>query len=337
MDTRLFDYKLPEELIAQEPAKKRDHSRLLVLDRDGGSIKHDFFYNLKNYLKKGDVLVINRSRVVKCRLMGKKEKTGATIECFVLGKNSGGSYDVLLKPSKRLKEGDRVFLDDDFFTVLKKYENGRAAVSFSNPVEKIFEEKGRVPLPPYIKSEDIDADRYQTVYADDGGSRAAPTAGLHFTDVMIGELKKSGIIFASLSLDIGLGTFRPVTAEKIEDHTMHEEDYSLDRSQADIIEKARLDGRRIIAVGTTSARVLETVMDKYGMIKESSGRTGIYIYPPYSFQAVDAMITNFHLPRSTLLIMVSALAGRENILKAYKEAIDKKYRFYSLGDCMLII
>ncbi len=337
MDTKLFEYNLPVGLIAQRPLGDRDHSRLLVLEKKAGSIKHDHFYNLGNYLKKGDVLVINKSRVNRCRLFGRKEKTGAAIECFVLGKYNEESHEVLLKPSKRLKEGDRVYIGKDYFQVKHKREQGKAVVIFSRPVGDIFEESGKVPLPPYIKSSNIDDERYQTVYAERKGSTAAPTAGLHFTPGLIDRLKKSGIIFASLFLDIGLGTFRPVSTETIEEHKMHEEDYSIEEEQAVIIEEARKAGRRIIAVGTTSARVLETVMHEYGMIKQSSGSTGIYIYPPYRFEAIDGMITNFHLPRSTLLLMVSAFAGRKNIMEAYNEAKEKKYRFYSFGDCMLII
>jgi len=330
MDLRLFDYSLPERLIAQKPLEERDHSRLMIVNRSDSRLKHDIFYNLGRYLKKGDVLVINNSRVARCRLFGKKEKTGASIECFVLGKDRGRGWQVLLKPSKRLKAGDRVYIGADYFQVL-------ALVDFNRPVEEVFAASGQVPLPPYIKSADIDGERYQTVYADREGSAAAPTAGLHFTPELMDMLKSSGIQFASLSLDIGYGTFRPVACSNIEEHKMHEEYYSIDDVQADTIEKARNEKRRIIAVGTTSARVLETVMARHGRIEKSSGRTGIYIYPPYRFRAVDAMITNFHLPRSTLLIMISAFAGREKVLEAYSEAIKKQYRFYSFGDCMLII
>jgi S-adenosylmethionine:tRNA ribosyltransferase-isomerase len=337
MDIKLFDYSLPQELIAQKPLNQRDNSRLLVLGRRDGSIKHDHFYNLGNYLKKGDVLVINKSRVNNCRLFGKKEKTGAAIECFVLGRLNGKNHEVLLRPSKRLKEGDRVYIGEDYFQVKEKREQGKAIVDFSKPVGEIFEKSGEVPLPPYIKSRNIDGERYQTVYAEREGSTAAPTAGLHFTPELMDRLKDNGIIFASLFLDIGLDTFRPVSADTIEDHKMHEEHYSIEEDQARIIDGARKEGRRVIAVGTTSTRVLETVIQEHGKIRQSSGSTGIYIYPPYKFKAIDGMITNFHLPRSTLLLMVSAFAGRENILDAYKNAKEKKYRFYSFGDCMFII
>jgi S-adenosylmethionine:tRNA ribosyltransferase-isomerase len=337
MDIKLFDYSLPGEYIAQKPLSKRDHSKLLVLGKKDGSLRHDHFYNLGNYLKEGDVLVINKSRVNRCRLFGKKEKTGAVIECFVLKKHNGESHEVLLRPSKRLKEGDRVFIGEDHFQVKEKRDQGKAIVIFSRPVEEIFEDSGEVPMPPYIKSRNIDANRYQTVYAEREGSTAAPTAGLHFTPGLMEGLKKSGIIFASLFLDISLGTFRPVSTDTVEEHKMHVEHYCLEEDQAGIIEKARKEERRIIAVGTTSARVLETVIQEHGIIRKSSGSTEIYIYPPYRFKAVDGMITNFHLPRSTLLLMVSAFAGRENILDAYSEAKENKYRFYSFGDCMLII
>jgi S-adenosylmethionine:tRNA ribosyltransferase-isomerase len=337
MDLRLFDYSLPERFIAQKPIDKRDHSRLLIIDRNDSRLRHDIFYNLGDHLNKGDVLVINNSRVTRCRLFGKKEKTEASIECFVLEKERGRVYQVLLRPSKRLKAGDRVYIGGDDFQVLEKLERGRALVEFSRPAEEVFAASGQVPLPPYIRSADIDGDRYQTVYADREGSAAAPTAGLHFTADLMDRLSKKGILFASLSLDIGPGTFRPVSCRNIEEHKMHEEYYSIDDVQAGLIESARKENRRIIAVGTTSARVLEAVMAAHGMIKKSSGRTGIYIYPPYRFRAVDAMITNFHLPRSTLLIMISAFAGRKKVLEAYREAMEKEYRFYSFGDCMLII
>lgn len=337
MDLRLYDYSLPQEYIAQKPLEKRDRSRLMVLVRRDRALKHDKFYHLGNYLKNGDLLVINDSRVSRCRLFGKKEKTGASIECLVLEKKEKSTYRVLLKPSKRLKSGDRVFTGQDYFRVTEKLGQGLALAEFSRPAEEICRTRGKVPLPPYIKADDVDADRYQTVYASRDGSTAAPTAGLHFTPGLMQKLEEQGIRFASITLDIGLGTFRPVSTDNIEDHKMHEERYSIDREQADKIETARQEGRRIIAVGTTSARVLETVIREHGRIRECEGKTGIYIYPPFRFRAVDAMITNFHLPRSTLLIMVSAFAGRKKILDAYREAMEKGYRFYSLGDCMLII
>lgn len=336
MDIKLFDYSLPRSFIAQKPLKKRDHSKLLILDKASGKIIHDRFYNLGKYLKRGDVLVINKSKVWRCRLSGLKENTGAAIECFVLKRKGHLDYEALLRPSKRLKESDRVFIGKNYFKIIKKLDGGRALIKFNIPAEDIFLTDGEMPFPPYITSKDIDGERYQTVYAEKEGSTASPTAGLHFTPVMMDYLKKQGIIFAGLSLDIGLGTFRPVSADRIEDHKMHEEYYRIEKSQAEIIDEAKKSGRRIVAVGTTSVRVLETLMQKYGKIKESEGYTGIYIHPPYKFRAVDCMITNFHLPRSSLLIMISAFAGRENIFRVYHKAMEKNYRFYSFGDCMFI-
>jgi len=308
MNIELFDYDLPESYIAQYPLKKRDHSKLMIFDRSSGRIINDVL-----------------------------RSTGARIECFVLEKKGKFDFEVLLRPSKRLKIKDIVDIDGYFFEVISKFKYGRALVRFNKPAENIFDECGVIPIPPYIKAEDFNKDLYQTVYARREGSTASPTAGLHFTEKMIEGLKEKGIRFASLVLHIGPGTFRPVSSEKVEDHTMHREYYIIDESQARMIREAKYSGNRVIAVGTTSSRVLETLMKEYGTIKGSSGYTDIYIYPPYKFRAVDCMITNFHLPRSTLLIMVSAFAGRENIMKAYSEAIKLNYRFYSFGDCMFII
>ena len=341
MKTKLFDYKLPESFIAQKPLILRDHSRMMVLDRKSSSIKHDNFFNIGKYLFPGDVLVINESRVNRCRIFGKKESTGARIECFVLKKadiySEDNRYEVLLKPSKRLKTGDKVILGDHFLEILSKSEYGKAIVVFSSNINKIFDSMVQLPLPPYIKGRDFDENRYQTVYASKGGSAAAPTAGLHFTKELILSLKEKGIKFAKIILDIGLDTFRPISAQDIREHRMHEEYYYIDSKEAGIIEDGRQrPGNRIIAVGTTAARVLETLMQKFGKVMEGSGYTGIYIYPPYKFKAVDCMITNFHLPRSSLLVMVSAFTGREKILGSYEEAKRNNYRFYSFGDCMLI-
>jgi len=341
MRIELFDYRLPQDLIAQKPLSLRDHSKMMVVDRKSGSITHDNFFNIEKYLCPGDVLVINESRVNRCRIFGKKESTGARIECFVLNKvdiyREDNEYEVLLKPSKRLSAGDRVVMGDHFLKILEKCEYGKAIVAFSSPVNEIFDTVGELPLPPYIKGRDFDENRYQTVYASRGGSAAAPTAGLHFTKELISSLKEKGIFFAKITLDIGLDTFRPISAQLIKEHRMHEEYYCMDGREAEIIESGmKRPGSRIIAVGTTAARVLETLMQKYNKIREGSGYTGIYIYPPYKFKAVDCMITNFHLPRSSLLVMVSAFAGREKILEAYEEAKRDDYRFYSFGDCMFI-
>ena len=341
MRTELFDYRLPRDHIAQKPLPLRDHSKMMVLDRSSGSLMHDNFFNIGRYLCPGDVVVINESRVNRCRIFGKKEGTGARIECFVLKKvdisSKNSEYEVLLKPSKRLKTGDRVVLGNHFLEILSKGEYGKAIVVFSCGINEIFDSIGQLPLPPYIKGRDFDENRYQTVYASRGGSAAAPTAGLHFTKELISSLKKKGILFARIILDIGLDTFRPISAPDIREHQMHEEYYYIDGVEARIIEHGmQRPGSRIIAVGTTAARVLETLMQKYGKVREGSGYTGIYIYPPYEFKAVDCMITNFHLPRSSLLVMISAFAGCEKILNAYEEAKEKNYRFYSFGDCMLI-
>lgn len=340
MKTELFDYKLPINFIAQKPLPKRDHSNLLVLDRKTGDIKHDRFFNIGRYLCPGDVLVINESRVRKCRLPGIKENTGARIECFVLKKagntDRNNEYEVLLRPSKRLKDGDRVLMGGHSFKVISKAEYGKAIVSFDCPVSEIIIDIGEIPLPPYIRGRDFEEKRYQTVYAARGGSTAAPTAGLHFTKKLMSSLKEKKIIFAKIILDIGLDTFRPISVPNIEDHRIHSEFYNIEKSQARIIYEARKSGNKIIAVGTTTVRVLETLMQKYGKINEDSGSTDIYIYPPFEFKIVDSIITNFHLPRSTLLVMVSAFAGRDKVMRSYEEAKEKKYRFYSFGDCMLI-
>lgn len=336
MKIELFDYSLPQSFIAQYPLENRDNSKLLILDRRQGKISHDIFFNLGDYLREGDVLVVNESRVRKCRIFGIKENTGASIECFVLEKIILNDYQVLLRPSKRLKPGDRVAIGKYYFEVISKQDYGKAVVRFSAPAAGIFEEHGEIPLPPYIKRKDFKESHYQTIYAADEGSAAAPTAGLHFTEELMDSLKERGIIFARLQLNIGLDTFRPISVPDIKDHQMHREYYCIDNTQAEIINRAKQSGSRVIAVGTTTVRVLETLMQKYGKIKQCSGHTGIYIYPPFKFKIVDSIITNFHLPRSTLLVMVSAFTGREKLLQAYGEAKENNYRFYSFGDCMLI-
>lgn len=336
MKIELFDYELPQKFIAQKPLPDRDKSKLMVLNKKTGSIRHDFFYNITVYLNSGDVLVVNESKVSKCRLMGKKDKTGAGIECFVLKKLDDSKCLVLLKPSKRLKPSDKVITGRHYFTVKKKLDYGKAVVEFSQPAEVIFNKYGRVPLPPYIKNKDIDEERYQTVYADKEGSTAAPTAGLHFSRELIGKLEDKGIIFAKLNLDIGLDTFRPIKEDEIEKHKMHSESYYIRDSEADKIMNAKSSRNSVVAVGTTVARALETLMLKYGKVKGDRGTTDIYIYPGFRFRVIDRLVTNFHLPRSTLIVMVSAFAGRENIMNAYEEAKKRKYRFYSFGDCMFI-
>ncbi len=331
-----FYYELPNSFIAQEPLQQRDHSKLLLLDKKTGSISHDIFYNIINYLKKGDLLVLNESRVDKCRLSGKRDKTAGKTECFILEKLKDNKYLVLLKPSKRIKEHDIVNIGEFFYTVTKKLDYGKAEVVFSDDAGKITAKYGLVPLPPYIKNENVDAGRYQTIYARTYGSAAAPTAGFHFTDELMEKISAKGIGFAKLTLDIGLDTFRPIVEDKVEEHIIHSETYSLSEAEALRIREAKMLGGRVIAVGTTSVRVLETVMSKFGSIRQDSGSTSLYIYPGYEFKAVDGIITNFHLPHSTLLVMVSAYAGRENIINAYEEAKKNHYRFFSFGDCMFI-
>lgn len=336
MKIELFYYRLPKKFIAQRPLQRRDYSKLLVLDRHTGDIKHDIFYNILNYFDNGDVLVVNESKVTRCRLPGKKEKTGANIECFVLNKIKDNQYLALLKPSKRLNTSDKVIIGKYYFLVISRLDYGEAIVEFNTPAEKIFNEYGRIPIPPYIKCNDIDESRYQTIYAEREGSSAAPTAGLHFSENLIKEIKNKGVVLAKVGLNIGLDTFRPISSNEIEEHKMHSEYYYIRESEAKKINRAKEMGKKIIAVGTTAVRVLETLISRYGKITGDRGVTDIYIYPGFNFKAVDRMITNFHLPRSTLIVMVSAFAGRENILNAYEQAKKNNYRFYSFGDCMLI-
>lgn len=336
MRVELFDYELPQKFIAQKPLLQRDKSKLLILNRQTGDIKHDIFSNISNYLKKGDVLVVNESKVLKCRLIGIKKESGAKIECLVLKKEENNRYFALLKPSKRLKSGSRVTIGEYYFIVRKKLDYGRALVEFNAPVEIIFKRYGSTPLPPYIKNKNIDQPRYQTVYAKEEGSSAAPTAGLHFSEKLIKKISEMGVLIAKVNLEIGLDTFRPISSVEIEKHKIHSENYHIKDSEAGKIVRSKKMGKRVIAVGTTVVRVLETLMSRYGEIKEDRGVTDIYIYPGYKFKIVDWMITNFHLPRSTLLVMVSAFAGRENILNSYEQAKKNNYRFFSFGDCMLI-
>lgn len=331
-----FYYELPSSFIAQEPLQLRDHSKLLLLDKKSGCISHDIFYNIDKYLKKGDILVLNESKVDKCRLAGNREGTAGKTECFILEKLKDNKYLVLLKPSKRIKENDVVNIGEFFYTVTRKLDYGKAEVIFSDDISKITGKYGLVPLPPYIKNECVDADRYQTIYAKTFGSAAAPTAGFHFTDELMEKISAKGIHFAKLTLNIGLDTFRPIVEAHVEEHVIHSESYSISEPEAQKISEAGKRGGRVIAVGTTSVRVLETVMGKSGSLKEGEGKTSLYIYPGYEFKAVDGIITNFHLPHSTLLVMVSAFAGRENIINAYEEAKRNFYRFFSFGDCMFI-
>ena len=339
MKTDDFDYFLPEELIAQTPIKERDHSRLLVLDKKTGEISHERFDNIINYLNKGDVLVINNTKVLPARLIGNKEETDAVIEVLLLKDLGDDTWECLCKPAKRVKVGtiinfndllklECVAIGDDGIRHFKFIYNGI--------LMEILDKLGEMPLPPYIHEKLNDKDRYQTVYAKEIGSAAAPTAGLHFTKELLSKLKEKGIIIEEITLHVGLGTFRPVQVEDVTKHKMHSEFYSMSKETADTLNKAKKEGRRIIAVGTTTTRTLETIMSLYNEFKETSGWTDIFIYPGYTFKGIDALITNFHLPKSTLVMLVSAFAGKENIMNAYKEAVDQKYRFFSFGDAMFI-
>jgi len=335
-----FYYELPQELIAQEPLAKRSSSRLLVLDRNDGSIEHRIFSDIHEYLKRGDCLVLNDTRVIPARLLGVREDTGGKIE-FVLLKNiKEDIWEVILKPGKRAKPGSRFSFGDGKLRaeIIEVIEGGNRLVRFEYKgiFQEVLDEVGIMPLPPYITKKLENPERYQTVYARYRGSAAAPTAGLHFTTELLEELKGKGVNLAYLTLHVGLGTFRPVKEENVENHVMHSEYYKIGEETANIINRTVSEGGRIIAVGTTSCRVLETVADKDRHVKASEGWTDIFIYPGYKFKIVDALITNFHLPESTLIMLVSAFAGREKILNAYKTAVDMKYRFFSFGDAMFI-
>ncbi|SDH92207.1 tRNA preQ1(34) S-adenosylmethionine ribosyltransferase-isomerase QueA [Proteiniclasticum ruminis] len=335
-----FNFELPEELIAQHPLEKRDSSRLLVLDKKTGEINHKHFGDLPDFLKKGDVLVLNDTRVIPARLLGVKEDTEGKIEFLLLNRKKLDTYECLAKPGKRARKGAKFTFGEGLLKaeVLDVLENGNRIVKFSyeGVFEEILDRLGEMPLPPYIKEKLEDRERYQTVYSREEGSAAAPTAGLHFTKELLDKLQSMGVETAFLTLHVGLGTFRPVKVESVENHDMHEEFYSLDAKNAEIINTAKNEGRRIISVGTTSTRTLETIADEKGFVREASGYTKIFIYPGYQFKCVDCLITNFHLPESTLIMLVSALAGQENVMNAYRTAVKEKYRFFSFGDSMLI-
>jgi len=335
-----FYYNLPKELIAQHPSDKRDQSRLLVLDYETLDITHNVFSNIKKYLKKGDCLVLNDTKVIPARLYGKRKDTGGKIEFVLLKKVENDDWEVILKPGKRAIPGRKFIFGDGQLeaTILKVIEGGNRIVRFKYEgiFNEILDKVGIMPLPPYITEKLEDQSRYQTVYAREKGSAAAPTAGLHFTKQLLNELSDMGVIIAKVTLHVGLGTFRPVKVENILEHIMHSEEYSITKENADIINNAKQNGSRIISVGTTTTRVLESVADKNGSLVAKEGSTDIFIYPGYKFKIIDCLITNFHLPESTLLMLISALAGRDNVFKAYNEAIEKKYRFFSFGDAMFI-
>ena len=336
-----FYYDLPEELIAQDPLLKRSDSRLMVINRENGSIEHKHFTDVINYLEKGDCLVINDTKVIPARLIGVKEDTGASIEVLLLKRKDDKTWETLVKPGKKARVGARISFGDGKLIgeVTDIVEEGNRLVKFSYDgiFEEVLDELGQMPLPPYITHKLEDKNRYQTVYAKHDGSAAAPTAGLHFTNELLEEIEKKGIKIARVTLHVGLGTFRPVKVDNITDHHMHSEFYVIDENAADIINETKKNGGKVVSVGTTSTRTLETAADENGMIKACSGWTDIFIYPGYKFKCVDRLITNFHLPESTLLMLVSALYSREKILEAYKIAVEEKYRFFSFGDAMIIL
>ena len=339
MKTSDFDFELPQELIAQTPILNRDQSRLLVLDKETGCVEHHVFKDIIDYLNPGDVLVINDTKVIPARLMGVKEDTGAIIELLLLKDLGNDIWECLSRPQKRLHIGTMVkFSDELSASVVELLDDGvtRVKLIYHGILLEILDRLGEMPLPPYIHEKLADKDRYNTVYAKNIGSAAAPTAGLHFTKELLTQLKDKGVIITNVTLHVGLGTFRPVEVDDINNHHMHSEYYNMSSETADILNKAKENGNRIIAVGTTSTRTLESVINKYGKFVECSGNTEIFIYPGYEFKAINSLITNFHLPKSTLVMLVSALAGRENILNAYHEAINEKYRFFSFGDAMFI-
>lgn len=346
MQVSEYDYELPEELIAQVPADKRENSRMMVLNRAEKTILHKHFYDIADFLDENTLLVMNNTKVLPARLYGTKE-TGARIEVFLLEPKEGDFWACLIKPSKRIKPDTLIKISDELTVraVKRLEEDGEwlAEMIYEGDFFKILHKVGNIPLPPYIERKidnnelkNMDMERYQTVYAKDEGSVAAPTAGLHFTKDILQKLEAKGVQTAYITLNVGLGTFRPVKCERIEDHKMHSETFEISRETAEIITKAKANGKKIIAVGTTTVRTLETAYKQFGCIKECKSASELFIYPPYEFKIVDKLITNFHLPKSTLLMLVSALAGKDFIFKAYKEAVKEHYRFFSYGDCMFI-
>ncbi|GMB07496.1 S-adenosylmethionine--tRNA ribosyltransferase-isomerase [Thermolongibacillus altinsuensis] len=343
MKVDLFDFHLPEELIAQTPLPNREASRLMVLNKRTGETKHEeTFRAILSYLNEGDCLVLNDTRVLPARLYGEKEDTGAHIEVLLLKQLEGDRWETLVKPAKRVKVGTTLSFGDGRLkaTCVEALEHGGRVLEFAYDgiFYEVLEALGEMPLPPYIKEQLDDRERYQTVYARELGSAAAPTAGLHFTEQLLDDIRAKGVHIAFITLHVGLGTFRPVSAENVEEHDMHAEFYQMTEGTARLLNEVKQRGGRIIAVGTTSTRTLETIASKHnGTFVAESGWTDIFIYPGYEFKAIDGMVTNFHLPKSTLIMLVSALAGRENVLRAYEEAVKERYRFFSFGDAMLII
>lgn len=339
MNIAEFDFDLPEELIAQHAVNPRDHSKLLVLNKEKKEIEHKRFYNIIDYLKKDDVLVINRTKVIPARLYGRKD-TGTVLECFLLKRYDLYTWEVLLKPAKRLKIGQKIVFSENMLEaelIEIKFDGNRVLkFNYKGNFEEILDKLGEMPLPPYITEKLEDKDRYQTVYAKEGESVAAPTAGLHFTEELLEKIKEKGIIIAEVFLDVGLGTFRPVQTENIHEHIMHSEKYWVPKETAEIVNNAKRKGNRVIAVGTTSVRTLESSVNEKGELIENESETSMFIYGDYKFKIVDAIITNFHLPKSTLIMLISAFGGKEFVFSAYEEAVREKYRFYSFGDSMFI-
>ena len=335
-----FNYDLPQELIAQVPIKNRDESRLMVLDRKSKTIDHKIFKDILDYLKPGDCLVRNNTKVIPARLYGIKEETGINVEFLLLNRIEGDYWEVMVKPGRRLKKGTNVIFGNGLLKaeILDIMEGGNRKVKFiyEGIFNEILDQIGLMPLPPYIHQKLQDKDRYQTVYAKYEGSAAAPTAGLHFTDELLEKIKQKGVEIANVTLHVGIGTFRPVKEENVEEHKMHTEHFYIKDADVEKINKAKRTGHRIIAVGTTSCRVLESIADENGYVKQIETDTGIFIYPGYKFKCIDGLITNFHLPESTLIMLVSALAGKEFVMNAYEEAVREKYRFFSFGDAMFI-
>ncbi len=339
MKTNEFDYNLPEELIAQHPTKNRDEARMMVLDKNTGDREDKYFYDIIDYLQAGDVLVMNDTRVIPARLFGHRPEKEEKIEVFLLTNTEGSKWEVLVRPGKKMKIGTEVIFSEELScNVLEIKEDGNRIVEFyyEGIFNEILDRLGNMPLPPYIKEKLKDNEDYQTVYSKNPGSVAAPTAGLHFTKELLEKIEAKGIKLAYLTLNVGLGTFRPVNEDEITDHKMHSEFYTLSEETAEILNEAKKEGRRIIAVGTTSIRTLEAVYQKNGKICADSGWTDIFIYPGFEFKVVDAIITNFHLPKSTLIMLIAAFTSKDIILNAYNDAVGKKYRFFSFGDCMFI-
>lgn len=341
MELKDFYYDLPQELIAQDPLEDRASSRLMVLDKNTGEIAHKHFRDITDYLRPGDCLVLNNTKVIPARLLGNKADTNAGIEVLLLKRRENDIWETLVKPGKKARPGTKICFGEGLLTgeVLEIVEEGNRLIQFQYDgiFEEVLDRLGQMPLPPYITHPLKDKNRYQTVYAKHEGSAAAPTAGLHFTKELLSQIEQKGISIANVTLHVGLGTFRPVKTQNITEHHMHSEFYQIEQAEADKINAAKKNGGRVICVGTTSCRTLESAADENGLVKECSGWTEIFIYPGYQFRALDGLITNFHLPESTLLMLVSALAGREHVLAAYEEAVREKYRFFSFGDAMLII